>query len=86
GQLGWVLLSRAAIPETCPTPNLGKNGTVKEQKSDYVLGESISVTCNEGFVGSGVFTCDANAKWHPKEPKCQHKKEMKERKGRDVRP
>ncbi|KAI2649437.1 Sushi, von Willebrand factor type A, EGF and pentraxin domain-containing protein 1 [Labeo rohita] len=72
GQFARVLLlSRVAVPETCPTPNLGKSGTVKEPKFDYVVGESMSVTCNEGFIGSGVFTCHANSKWHPNEPKCQ---------------
>ncbi|XP_016403948.1 CUB and sushi domain-containing protein 1-like isoform X1 [Sinocyclocheilus rhinocerous] len=71
GQFAKVLLSRLAIPKTCPTPDLGKNGTVKEQKSDYMPGQFISVTCSKGFVGSGVFTCHAHSKWHPKEPVCQ---------------
>ncbi|KAL1250387.1 hypothetical protein QQF64_021392, partial [Cirrhinus molitorella] len=71
GQLSKAGLPGGPIPKACPTPNLGKSGFVKEQKSNYVLGESISVTCNEGFVGSGVFTCHPNSKWHPKVPKCQ---------------
>ncbi|XP_018947803.1 sushi, von Willebrand factor type A, EGF and pentraxin domain-containing protein 1-like [Cyprinus carpio] len=72
GQFPKGLRSRLATPKkTCPTPDLGKNGTVKEQKSDYLPGQFISVTCNEGFVGSGVFTCRARSKWHPKEPMCQ---------------
>ncbi|XDV46487.1 hypothetical protein PO909_014374 [Leuciscus waleckii] len=71
GQFSKVLLSRGVDLKTCPTPKMGKRGSVEEPKSVYVPGESVSVTCNEGFNGSGVFMCNTSAKWFPHEPKCQ---------------
>lgn len=71
GQFSKVLFSRGVHIQTCPTPELGKSGSVKELKSAYVPGESVSVTCNEGFNGSGDFMCHTSAKWLPHEPKCQ---------------
>ncbi|XP_067227228.1 complement receptor type 2-like [Chanodichthys erythropterus] len=69
-QFSRVLVQHPII-KTCPTPELGKSGTVKELKSVYVPGDPLSVTCNEGFIGSGDFMCDTNEKWIPNEPKCQ---------------
>ncbi|XP_077074718.1 sushi, von Willebrand factor type A, EGF and pentraxin domain-containing protein 1 [Siphateles boraxobius] len=71
GQFSKVLFSRGVDLITCPTPELGKSGSVKEPKSAYKPGESVSVTCNEGFNGSGDFTCHTSAIWLPHEPKCQ---------------
>ncbi|KAK7129378.1 hypothetical protein R3I94_017553 [Phoxinus phoxinus] len=66
-----VLFSRGVHLITCPTPELGRSGSVRVLKSVYEPRESVTVTCNEGFNGSGVFTCDTSAKWLPHEPKCQ---------------
>ncbi|KAK9954664.1 hypothetical protein ABG768_016714 [Culter alburnus] len=69
-QFSRVLVQRPIL-KTCPTPELGKSGTVKDLKSVYVPGDPLSVTCNEGFIGSGDFMCDTSEKWIPNEPKCQ---------------
>ncbi|KAG1960664.1 complement receptor type 2 [Pimephales promelas] len=57
--------SRGVDLKTCPTPEMGKSGSVKELKSAYMPGESISVTCNEGFdlIGSPQVTCGPAGQW-----------------------
>ncbi|XP_051947835.1 sushi, von Willebrand factor type A, EGF and pentraxin domain-containing protein 1 [Xyrauchen texanus] len=72
---GWTGMSPTCEEQNlklwkCPRPKLGDKGIVKDQKSEYVTGESLSIKCNEGFNGSGDFTCVKNKKWIPREPKC----------------
>lgn len=73
GHVSRVL--RKSVLKTCPTPDLGKSGTVKELKSVYVPGDSISIICNEGFDldGPSQVTCGPGGQWQGL-PKCRPKR------------
>ncbi|XP_009463944.1 PREDICTED: complement receptor type 2-like [Nipponia nippon] len=61
----------------CPNPDV-KNGkllNVWEEKDNYVYGDSLEITCNDGYAFKGhsnsvVLRCTSDGRWDPAVPEC----------------
>ncbi|KAK6470064.1 complement factor B-like [Huso huso] len=59
---------------TCPDPSRLEHGSVKPMLGEYLVGNSISHTCFEGYQlrGSPTRTCQPNGKWSGETPICDN--------------
>ncbi|NXU22383.1 CR1L protein, partial [Thalassarche chlororhynchos] len=61
----------------CPNPDIrnGKPLRVWEDKDDYVYGDRLEITCNDGYAFKGhrdniVLQCTSDGRWDPAVPEC----------------
>ncbi|NP_001406916.1 C4b-binding protein isoform 5 [Mus musculus] len=66
----------SSSPPTCETlcqkPEVG-NGTLSDEKDQYVESENVTIQCDSGFamLGSQSISCSESGTWYPEVPRCE---------------
>ncbi|CAH2318621.1 Hypothetical predicted protein [Pelobates cultripes] len=69
----WSSAGPQCKVQVCPVPNSISNGTFDLKKTQYIYQDSVTYTCNAGFILVGVDTisCTATGTWSSAEPQCK---------------
>ncbi|NP_001406915.1 C4b-binding protein isoform 4 [Mus musculus] len=71
---GTVLRGRHVIEcqALCQKPEVG-NGTLSDEKDQYVESENVTIQCDSGFamLGSQSISCSESGTWYPEVPRCE---------------
>lgn len=56
----------------CQKPEVG-NGTLSDEKDQYVESENVTIQCDSGFamLGSQSISCSESGTWYPEVPRCE---------------
>ncbi|NXJ40043.1 CR2 protein, partial [Ciconia maguari] len=74
----WTEIPHPCERINCLNPDIrnGKSLPVWEDKDNYVYGDKLEITCNDGYAFKGhhdnivVIWCTSNGRWHPPVPEC----------------